>query len=83
MIAMTFTYIHGISSCGVIDAYTRQHCLLPISLSYMIVHLSTISQDGISPLFMASQMGHTKTVNILLKNGADPNLARTVSIAMI
>ena len=45
----------------------------------MIVYLSTVSQDGATPLFMASQEGHSDVVNVLLKNGADPNLADTVS----
>ena len=45
----------------------------------MIVHVSTVSQDGTTPLFMASQNGHTKVADVLIKNGADPNLAKTVS----
>ena len=31
------------------------------------------SQDGTTPLFMASQNGHNNIVNILLANGADVN----------
>jgi ankyrin repeat protein len=31
--------------------------------------------DGVTPLFMASQKGHTSVVNVLLRHGADPNLA--------
>ena len=49
------------------------------SLSYMIVHLSIVSQDGATPLNIASQEGHTKVVDVLLKNGADPNLSNAVS----
>ena len=45
----------------------------------MMAHLSTDSQDGVTALFMASETGHTSVVDALLKNGADPNLARTVS----
>ena len=45
----------------------------------MIVHLSIVLQDGGTPLFMASQNGHTKVAVVLMKNGADPNLATTVS----
>ena len=55
-----------------------QLCWLPISLSYMIVHLSTVAQDGITPLSMASQEGFSEVADVLLKNGADPNLARVV-----
>ena len=43
---------------------------------YMIV--SSTTQDGLSPLYVASQEGHTDIVDILLKHGADPNLACTV-----
>ena len=32
---------------------------------------------------MASQEGHVRTVDILLSNGADPNLAKTVSIEVV
>ena len=35
-------------------------------------------QGGRSPLYMASQEGHIEVVDILLKCGADPNLAWTV-----
>ena len=31
------------------------------------------AQDGISPLYVASQEGQTEVVDSLLKNGADPN----------
>ena len=56
------------------------HFLLLITFNdYMMAHLSTDSQDTITALFMASQIGHTSVVDALLKNGADPNLARTVS----
>ena len=37
-------------------------------------------QNGATPLFMASQDGHVSIVDILLRNGADPNLAQTVSM---
>ena len=32
---------------------------------------------------MASQEGHVRTVDILLRNGADPNLAKKVSIEVV
>lgn len=39
----------------------------------------TDSQDGRTALFMASQAGHISTVDVLLRNGADPNITSTVS----
>ena len=42
----------------------------------------SLLQDGTTPLFMASQKGHVSVVDVLLRNGADPNLARTVSMEM-
>ena len=38
----------------------------------------TCTQNGASPLYAASQEGHTEVVDTLLENGADPNLATTV-----
>ena len=32
---------------------------------------------------MASQEGHTSTVEVLLRNGADPNLATSVSMDVV
>ena len=40
-------------------------------------------QDGGTPLYMASQEGHVSIVDILLRNGADPNLAETVSMEVV
>ena len=40
--------------------------------------ISSTVQDGATPLYSASQGGHSEVVDILLKNGADPNLASTV-----
>jgi ankyrin repeat protein len=31
--------------------------------------------DGVTPVYMASQNGHTSVVDVLLRHGADPNLA--------
>jgi cytohesin len=33
--------------------------------------------DGVTPLFMASQNGHTNVVDVLLRHGTDPNLPLT------
>lgn len=46
-------------------------------ISYIHVYTFTI-QNGFSPLYSASEKGHTEVVDILLKHGADPNLATKV-----
>ena len=38
-----------------------------------------ISQDGATPLWMASQNGHSSIVDLLLRHGGDPNIADEVS----
>jgi len=49
---------------------------------HVYVHVHSIIlftvQNGTSPLYMASQKGHSEVVEVLLKSGADPNLAKTV-----
>ena len=46
-------------------------------MCFNAVHPITI-QDGLSPLYVASQEGHTDVVDILVKAGADVNQAITV-----
>ena len=46
---------------------------------YVSLHL----QSGATPLFMASQNGHSSVVDVLLRHGADPHLANRVSILYI
>ena len=40
--------------------------------------LSSLLQTGASPLYTASQEGHSDVVDVLLKNGADINQANNV-----
>ena len=40
---------------------------------YMFTGLYTPLQNGASPLYIASQEGHSEVVNVLVKNGADIN----------
>ena len=48
---------------------------------YMLtMNLFTFLQDGATPLFMASQNDHKSVVDVLLRHGADPDLADIVSI---
>ena len=44
--------------------------------------LHSHSQDGATALNIASQNGHTSAVDVLLRNGADPNIARVVSVSI-
>ena len=45
-----------------------------------LCHTFSYTQDGATPLYVACQNGHTQTVDVLLKNGANVNLSRTVSL---
>ena len=38
-----------------------------------------LSQDGVTPLYIASQNGHSDIVTILRRSGANINMARNVS----
>ena len=37
-----------------------------------------MTQNGLSPLYVASENGYNEVVDTLLKHGADPNLATMV-----
>ena len=52
-------------------------CLLSIICSLFYI------QDGTTALFIASQEGHTSVADVLLRHGADPNLADHVSIEVV
>ena len=57
-----------------------KHNLLAYMYACVHVHsiISSTVQIGATPLYAASQEGHTEVVDTLLKSGADPNLATTV-----
>ena len=42
-----------------------------------VVSFFTSMQDGISPVYVASQNGHTEVVDLLVQAGADIHLATT------
>ena len=44
----------------------------------MKIYVFTNIQDGISTLYAASEGGHADIVDMLLKGGADPNVATKV-----
>ena len=44
----------------------------------LVIVVSFTVQDGASPLYAASQEGHTDVVDILVKAGANVNQANTV-----
>ena len=56
----------------------RLYVFSPKDSNYESSSLSQL-QDGVTPLMVASQDGHTSTVDVLLRNGADPNIAANVS----
>ena len=50
------------------------------ALLISLCHTFSYTQDGATPLYTACQNGHKQTVDVLLKNGANVNLTRTVSL---
>ena len=50
-----------------------------LKIATMKVHLFLNYRMELTPLMVASQDGHTSTVDVLLRNGADPNIAANVS----
>ena len=40
----------------------------------VIGYILPLTQDGVTPLYIASQKGHSDVMNILIRNGADINL---------
>ena len=52
---------------------------------YYILYVSLLLslQGGETPLYIASQNGHTDVVRILLENKADPNISDEVSYSII
>ena len=59
-------------------AFTMQHKDFKIE-SCIFTFISPL-QTGATPLYIASQSGHINIVNILLNNGADTTLAKSVSL---
>ena len=55
------------------------------SYMYMdkVPSLNPLTQDGITPVYVASGQGQSSVVNILIRNGADINLANNVCVYYI
>ena len=49
-----------------------------MNVHFVEVNIHIFIQNGCSPLYAASQGDHVEVVDILLKNGADHNLACNV-----
>ena len=45
--------------------------------------LLLFSQVGVTPLYIASEKGHTGIVELLLQHNADPNISDVVSHSMM
>ena len=50
---------------------------------FQLLHLLLFSQVGKTPLYVASEKGHTGIVELLLQHNADPNISEEVSHSMM
>ena len=72
----------GVAPCGCLltISYCLHTCFSESEYSLAVIfHFFHSEQDGHTPLVVASQEGHSATVDVLLRCGADPNIARYVS----
>ena len=53
--------------------------IVVISMILILLLFMTCMQEGMTPLFMASQNGHKEVAQLLLQNGAQPDIQRNVS----
>ena len=51
-------------------------CCVHVQLYNAVVigYILPLAQDGVTPLYIASQKGYSDVMNILIRNGADINL---------
>ena len=63
---VTFTIVTDSYNCPLLHAHSSLHVIIPLT------------QDGATPLFVASRQGHSGVVNILIRSGANVNLSRNV-----
>ena len=75
MYVLVFLLYEGLYDCSLLFTIMSHLTFSCISLC----HTFSYTQNGGIPLYVACQNGHTQTVDVLLKNGANPNLTLTVS----
>ena len=56
---------------------TNTKCIISTAL-FLFYKTKFLTQDGSTPLYIASEKGHSDVVNILIRNGADIDLGRNV-----
>ena len=49
--------------------------MIYVVVTFSLIIIMSLTQDGSTPVNVASENGHSDVVNILLRNGADINLA--------
>ena len=69
-------FLCSLPSLSIYNYVTRIFWL--VMFSNILLLSLFFSQDGVTPLLMASQNGHTTTVSVLIRSGADPNIADQV-----
>ena len=70
----------GMQVCGHIPAHRCSVYIILYMYTLIIPLCDCLLQEGISPLHVASQQGHTGIVQVLLDHGAQPNILTKVAI---
>ena len=79
MYVLVFLLYEGLYDCSRLISL----CTIMSHLTFSCIslcHTFSYTQDGATPLYVACQNGHKQTVDVLLKNGANVNRTRTVSL---
>ena len=75
MYILVFVLYEGLYGCSLLISL----CTIMTFSCISLCHTFSYTQDGCTPLYTACHNGHKQTVDVLLKNGANPNLTFTVS----
>ena len=70
----------GLYDCPLLICLCTIMSHLTFSCIISLHHSFSYTQNGATPLYTACQNGHKQTVDVLLKNVANVNLTRTVSL---